>query len=93
MRIFHETTLRRAIFACVSSFALMMTVGCQYDKGGTTPVPAHLHDESIEYFPTTPKFKLSKEAEELRAAKEAEAKPDAKPNTAPKYQIQNHIQK
>lgn len=51
--------------------------GCQVDVGGQTlPSAYYLHDD-IQYFPSGPEFKLSKEAAALKAYKDelAESKP------------------
>lgn len=43
--------------------------GCQVDVGGQTlPSPYYLQDD-IQYFPSGPEFKLSKEAAALKAYK------------------------
>jgi len=43
--------------------------GCQVDVGGQTlPSAYYLHDD-IQYFPSGPEFKLSKEAAALKAYK------------------------
>jgi hypothetical protein len=50
--------------------------GCQVDVGGQTlPSPYYLQDD-IQYFPSGPEFKLSKEAAALKAYKD-ELKGDA----------------
>ena len=44
--------------------------GCQVDVGGQTlPSPYYLQDD-IQYFPSGPEFKLSKEAAALKAYKD-----------------------
>ena len=46
------------------------TTGCQVDVGGQTlPSPYYLHDD-IQYFPSGPEFKLSKEAAAQKAYKD-----------------------
>jgi hypothetical protein len=68
MRIFNETTLVRAIFTGMNSFALMMAVGCKTESVGTErSAPYYLHDNDSEFVPTGPKFKLSKDAAEMPA--------------------------
>jgi hypothetical protein len=75
MRIFNDLILRRAIFVGMSSFAAMMNVGCQSDVGDIQATPDHyLTDGNIQYFPVVPKFKLSKEAAEMKAKREAHEK-------------------
>jgi hypothetical protein len=48
----------------------MTLTGCQVDVGGQTlPSPYYLQDD-IQYFPSGPEFKLSKEAAALKAYKD-----------------------
>ncbi len=70
-------TLWLAVTAC--SIVVFMA-GCQVDVGGQTlPSPYYLQDD-IQYFPSGPEFKLSKEAAALKAYKDELAK-DAPCNT------------
>ena len=49
---------------------MVMLTGCQVYVGGhTLPSPYYLHDD-IQYFPSGPEFKLSKEAAALKAYKD-----------------------
>lgn len=54
---------------------LLMTIGltgCQVDVGGQTlPSPYYLSDD-VQYFPTGPQFKLSREAAAMKARAEEE---------------------
>ena len=57
---------------CLVLGALSFSAGCQVDVGGQTlPSPYYLWDD-VQYFPAGPEFKLYREAEALKAAKEAE---------------------
>ena len=76
-----QPTLRRGRLVSatlVASMALgaVSLTGCQVDVGGQTlPSPYYLQDD-IQYFPSGPEFKLSKEAAALKAYKD-ELKGDA----------------
>ena len=49
---------------------MLMLTGCQVDVGvQTLPSPYYLQDD-IQYFPSGPEFKLSKEAAALKAYKD-----------------------
>lgn len=63
------------VLAVMAMGAVGLT-GCQVDVGGQTlPSPYYLQDD-IQYFPSGPEFKLSKEAAALKAYKD-ELKGDA----------------
>ena len=48
------------------------TTGCQYSYNGQTlPSPYYLQDD-VQYFPSGPEFKLSREAAALKAARAQE---------------------
>jgi len=56
----------------VAGFCLVGASGCQVSLNGQTlPSPYYLEDD-VQYFPSGPEFKLSREAAALRAAKAEE---------------------
>ena len=58
-------------------FGISLT-GCQVDVGGQTlPSPYYLQDD-IQYFPSGPEFKLSKEAAALKAYKKELAESESR---------------
>lgn len=65
-----------ATLLAVLALGAVTLTGCQVDVGGQTlPSPYYLQDD-IQYFPSGPEFKLSKEAAALKAYKD-ELKGDA----------------
>jgi hypothetical protein len=71
----HQPTTRRDRLLSATMLAAMAVgavglTGCQVDVGGQTlPSPYYLQDD-IQYFPSGPEFKLSKEAAALKAYKD-----------------------
>lgn len=66
---------RRYAFPLVIAVAsLGFSTGCQYSYNGQTlPSPYYLQDD-VQYFPSGPEFKLSREAAALKAAAAEEKK-------------------
>ncbi|MEI8228825.1 MAG: hypothetical protein WCH77_11270 [Planctomycetota bacterium] len=65
---------------CLIACALggISLTGCQVDVGGQTlPSPYYLQDD-IQYFPSGPEFKLSKEAAALKAYKKELAESESR---------------
>jgi hypothetical protein len=63
-------------FPLVAMFGLGILcslTGCQVDVGGQTLPSGYYHYDDIQYFPTGPKFKLSREAAAMREFNEARA--------------------
>jgi len=57
----------RALLLCMGALFALGVTGCQVDVGGQTlPSPYYLTDD-VQYFPTGPEFKLSKEAAAMKA--------------------------
>jgi len=50
-----------------------LTTGCQVDVGGQTLPSGYYLQDDIQYFPTGPKFKLSREAAAMKAYNEQQA--------------------
>ncbi len=48
--------------------ALGATTGCQVDVNGQTLPSGHYLSDDIQYFPSGPEFKLTKEAAAMKAA-------------------------
>jgi len=68
MPLRRRQTAIRAGFLLLAIGGVSLT-GCQVDVGGQTlPSPYYLQDD-IQYFPSGPEFKLSKEAAALKAYK------------------------
>jgi len=64
-----STVPARIIGLAALGLAGLALTGCQVDVGGQTlPSPYYLQDD-IQYFPSGPEFKLSKEAAALKAYK------------------------
>ena len=56
----------------VAGTCLVATTGCQVSMNGQTlPSPYYLQDD-VQYFPSGPEFKLSREAAALQAARAQE---------------------
>ncbi len=64
----------KRLFAITSlTVACAASTGCQIDVGGQTlPSPYYIYDD-IQYFPAGPEFKLTNEANAMKAAKAQEA--------------------
>jgi hypothetical protein len=59
--------------------AVFGLTGCQVDIGGQTlPSPYYMQDD-IQYFPSGPEFKLSREAAALKASQPGQQPPAAQP--------------
>lgn len=67
------TNRRSAAILTLAAAALLgSSTGCQYTYNGQTlPSPYYLQDD-VQYFPSGPEFKLSREAAALQAAKAEE---------------------
>lgn len=62
----------RIALASVAGLCLVAAAGCQVSLNGQTlPSPYYLEDD-VQYFPSGPEFKLSREAAALRAARAEE---------------------
>ena len=62
----------RALAICVAAGGTFGSIGCQYSYNGQTlPSPYYLQDD-VQYFPSGPEFKLSREAAALKAARAEE---------------------
>ena len=65
-------TTQAIVLSLVAGFCLVSATGCQVSLNGQTlPSPYYLEDD-IQYFPSGPEFKLSREAAALRAARAEE---------------------
>jgi len=63
---------RAAAMTLVAGTCLVATTGCQVSMNGQTlPSPYYLQDD-VQYFPSGPEFKLSREAAALQAARAEE---------------------
>lgn len=57
----------RAALAGLTVIAALCSTGCQMDVGGQTlPSPYYIYDD-VQYFPSGPEFKLSREAAAMKA--------------------------
>jgi hypothetical protein len=57
----------RALLLCMGALVAIGVTGCQVDVGGQTlPSPYYLTDD-VQYFPTGPEMKLSREAAAMKA--------------------------
>jgi len=73
--VFHRCA-RRSLWGLIVASVFSMT-GCQMDIGGQTlPSPYYIYDD-VQYFPSGPEFKLSREAAAMKAY--AEDAPDESP--------------
>ena len=63
----------QVIPAALAAIAVIgLSTGCQYSYNGQTlPSPYYLQDD-VQYFPSGPEFKLSREAAALKAARAEE---------------------
>ena len=64
------TTVRRpglVLMLATLALAGLASTGCQVDVGGQTLPSAYYLQDDIQYFPSGPEFKLSKEAAALKA--------------------------
>ena len=67
-----QRTTQAIVLSLIAGFCLVLATGCQVSLNGQTlPSPYYLEDD-IQYFPSGPEFKLSREAAALRAAKAEE---------------------
>ena len=65
-------TTQSIALTLVAGFCLVGATGCQVSLNGQTlPSPYYLEDD-VQYFPSGPEFKLSREAAALRAARAEE---------------------
>ena len=65
-------TVQSITLTVVAGFSLVGATGCQVSLNGQTlPSPYYLEDD-VQYFPSGPEFKLSREAAALRAARAEE---------------------
>ena len=65
-------TVQSIALAVVAGSCLVGATGCQVSLNGQTlPSPYYLEDD-VQYFPSGPEFKLSREAAALRAARAEE---------------------
>lgn len=63
---------RATAIALFAGTCLVSATGCQVSMNGQTlPSPYYLQDD-VQYFPSGPEFKLSREAAALRAARAQE---------------------
>jgi len=63
---------RATALALLASTCLIASTGCQVSMNGQTlPSPYYLQDD-VQYFPSGPEFKLSREAAALKAARAQE---------------------
>jgi hypothetical protein len=60
-------TRGRLLLASLAGLAVLVCGGCQVDVGGQTLPSAYYLQDDIQYFPSGPEFKLSKEAAALKA--------------------------
>ncbi len=56
----------------VAGFSLIAATGCQVSLNGQTLPSAYYLEDDVQYFPSGPEFKLSREAAALRAARAEE---------------------
>jgi hypothetical protein len=65
---------------CLIACALggISLTGCQVDVGGQTLPSAYYLQDDIQYFPSGPEFKLSKEAAALKAYKKELAESESR---------------
>ena len=75
-----SATQRRGYVLASLSLALMASMtGCQADYGGQTlPSPYYLQDD-VQYFPTGPEFKLSREAAAMENLQRGNVIPSSPP--------------
>lgn len=67
---------RATALALVAATCLVGATGCQVSMNGQTlPSPYYLQDD-VQYFPSGPEFKLSREAAALQAARAQEKRTD-----------------
>jgi hypothetical protein len=68
----------KALLLCMGALFTLGVTGCQVDVGGQTlPSPYYLTDD-VQYFPTGPEMKLSREAAAMKAYN-----PNPNPNPPP----------
>lgn len=64
---------RRTLLAGLGLLAAMGLTGCQVDVGGQTLPSPYYQEDDVQYFPTGPEFRLSREAAALEAARAQQA--------------------
>ena len=68
----NRRTAQKIALTIAAGFCLLGATGCQVSLNGQTlPSPYYLEDD-VQYFPSGPEFKLSREAAALRAARAEE---------------------
>ena len=63
----------RAAFCGFAVLSSALSTGCQTDIGGQSLPSAHYLKDDIQYFPSGPEFKLSREAAAQKAYNEEQA--------------------
>jgi hypothetical protein len=63
----------RAIVLGLGLASIAGATGCQVDVGGQTLPSAYYLKDDVQYFPTGPEFKLSREAAAMKAYNEQQA--------------------
>lgn len=72
MRSYRRNSLSKLVGG-FGLLAVLVLTGCQVDIGGQTlPSPYYMQDD-VQYFPSGPEFKLSREAAALKAARAEQA--------------------
>ncbi|MCL4192850.1 MAG: hypothetical protein KJZ87_14040 [Thermoguttaceae bacterium] len=61
------------MLAGLGLLAAMGLTGCQVDVGGQTLPSPYYQEDDVQYFPTGPEFRLSREAAALEAARAQQA--------------------
>ncbi|MGC4002678.1 MAG: hypothetical protein QM811_05890 [Pirellulales bacterium] len=68
-----SSSIARIALSGLGLCGALLCTGCQVNIGGQTlPSPYYLQDD-VQYFPTGPKFKLSREAAAQKAYSESQA--------------------
>jgi len=72
------TTMTTMMTMTACALGGISLTGCQVDVGGQTLPSAYYLQDDIQYFPSGPEFKLSKEAAALKAYKKELAESESR---------------